>query len=60
MAAPIRMSDALARNAPRLSEDVELLVANCLAHGRRQFVEVLRTSLKSAVMCWNRWARLSQ
>lgn len=41
MAAPIRMWDALARNAPKLSEDVELLVANCLAHGRRQFVEVL-------------------
>ena len=41
LAAPIRMSDALARNAPKLSEDVELLVANCLAHGRRQFVEVL-------------------
>jgi transposase len=41
LAAPIRMSDALARNAPKLSEDVELLVANCLAHGRRQFVEVV-------------------
>ena len=41
LAAPIRMSDALARNAPKLSEEVELLVANCLAHGRRQFVEVL-------------------
>jgi len=39
--APIRMSDALARNAPKLGEEVELLVANCLAHGRRQFVEVL-------------------
>jgi transposase len=41
LSAPIRMSDALARNAPKLGEDVELLVANCLAHGRRQFVEVL-------------------
>jgi hypothetical protein len=41
LAAPIRMSDALARNAPKLSEDMELLVANCLAHGRRKFVEVL-------------------
>jgi len=41
LSAPIRMSDALARNAPKLGEDVELLVANCLAHGRRQFVEVV-------------------
>lgn len=41
LAAPIRMSDALARNAPKLSEGVEELIANCLAHGRRQFVEVL-------------------
>jgi hypothetical protein len=36
----ILMSDALARNAPKLSAGVELLLANCLAHGRRQFVEV--------------------
>jgi transposase len=41
LAAPIRMSDALARNAPKLSDGVEELIANCLAHGRRQFVEVL-------------------
>jgi len=41
LATPIRMSDALARNAPRLPDEAELLVANCLAHGRRQFVEVL-------------------
>ena len=41
LSAPIRMSDALARNAPKLGEEVELQVANCLAHGRRQFVEVL-------------------
>ena len=34
------MSDALSRNAPKLSAGVELLLANCLAHGRRQFVEV--------------------
>lgn len=38
--AAIQMSDALSRNAPELSEGVELLIANCLAHGRRQFVEV--------------------
>jgi len=34
------MCDALSRNTPKLSEGAELLLANCLAHGRRQFVEV--------------------
>lgn len=37
---PIQMCDALSRNAPKLAGGVEILVANCLAHGRRQFVEV--------------------
>lgn len=37
---PIQMSDALSRNVPKLGEGVQLLLANCLAHGRRQFVEV--------------------
>ena len=41
LAAPIRMSDALTRNAAKLSDGVEELIANCLAHGRPQFVEVL-------------------
>ena len=36
----IQMCDALSRNAPKLSKGVRLLLANCLAHGRRQFVEV--------------------
>jgi transposase len=36
---PIQMSDALSRNSPKV-EGVELLQANCLAHGRRQVVEV--------------------
>ena len=36
----IQMCDALSRNAPKLSKEVELLLAYCLAHGRRQFVEV--------------------
>src|SRR5215472_8714280 len=36
----IQMCDALSRNAPKLSEAVKLLLAYCLAHGRRQFVEV--------------------
>jgi transposase len=37
---PIQMCDALSRNAPKLAAGVEILLANCLAHGRRQFVEV--------------------
>jgi transposase len=36
----IQMCDALSRNVPKLSAGVEILLANCLAHGRRQFVEV--------------------
>lgn len=37
---PIQMCDALSRNVPKLPGGVEILLANCLAHGRRQFVEV--------------------
>jgi transposase len=37
LAPPIQMCDALSRNSPKL---VETLLANCLAHGRRQFTEV--------------------
>src|SRR3954451_17358522 len=37
---PIQMSDALSRNVPKLSSGVEILLANCLAHGRRQFIQV--------------------
>jgi hypothetical protein len=40
LARPIQMCDALSRNAPKLSDGAEILLANCLAHGRRQFVEV--------------------
>jgi hypothetical protein len=36
----IQMSDALSRNVPKLGPGVELLIANCLAHGRRQFIEI--------------------
>jgi len=39
LAAPIQMCDALSRNSPNLA-DVKVLLANCLAHGRRQFVDV--------------------
>jgi transposase len=38
--APVQMCDALSRNVPKLPGGVEILLANCLAHGRRQFVEV--------------------
>ena len=34
------MCDALSRNVPRLAAGTEILLANCLAHGRRQFVDV--------------------
>jgi transposase len=36
--APIQMCDALSRNTPK---SVETLLANCLAHGRRQFIELV-------------------
>jgi len=35
--APIQMCDALSRNMP---DELEAIVANCLTHGRRRFVEV--------------------
>ena len=37
---PIQICDALSRNIPKLPTGVEILLGNCLAHGRRQFVEV--------------------
>lgn len=37
---PIQICDALSRNIPTLPTGVEILLGNCLAHGRRQFVEV--------------------
>jgi transposase len=36
--APIQMCDALSRNIPK---GVETLIANCLAHGRRQVIDVV-------------------
>ena len=38
--APIQRCDALSRTVSKLPGGVEVLLANCLAHGRRQFVEV--------------------
>jgi hypothetical protein len=35
---PIQMCDALSRNMP---SDLRVIVANCLAHGRRNFVDVV-------------------
>ena len=34
------MCDALSRNAPKLNAGAEILLAYCMAHGRRQFVDV--------------------
>jgi len=34
------MCDALSRNTPKLTNGVKILLANCIAHGRRQFVEI--------------------
>ena len=39
---PIQMCDALSRNVPKLPTGVEILIAHCLAHGRRQFVEIVQ------------------
>jgi len=40
MSPPIQMCDALSRNTPKLTNGVTILLANCIAHGRRQFVDV--------------------
>src|ERR1039458_7604236 len=37
---PIQMCDALSRKTPKLTNGVQILLANCMAHGRRQFVDV--------------------
>jgi transposase len=40
LGAAIQMCDALSRNIPKLPAGVEILLANCLAHGRRQFIDI--------------------
>lgn len=37
---PIQMSDALSRNVPKSPSGMEILIARCLAHGRRQFINI--------------------
>ena len=37
LTAPIQMCDGLSRNLP---QELETIVANCLAHGRRKFVDM--------------------
>jgi len=41
LALPIQMCDALSRNLPA---ELETIVANCLAHGRRRFCRCQLTS----------------
>jgi transposase len=38
---PVQMCDALSRNVPKLTPGVEIMIAHCLAHGRRQFIEIV-------------------
>jgi len=52
LAPPIQMCDALARNSPKL---IETLLANCLAHGRRQFTEVADSFPDECRYYWSRW-----
>lgn len=40
MGSPIQMCDALSRNTPKQTNGVKILLAHCMAHGRRQFVDV--------------------
>jgi transposase len=37
---PIQMCDGLSRNEPELPEELKVILSNCNAHSRRQFVDV--------------------
>jgi hypothetical protein len=39
---PVQMCDALSRNVPKLASGVEIMIVHCVAHGRRQFVEIVQ------------------
>jgi hypothetical protein len=39
--APLLMNDGLSHNTSKLPPELEVVLANCLTHGRRQFVNVL-------------------
>ena len=54
--APIQMCDALSRNTPKLP-GVEVLLANCLAHRRRQVVDVASNFPEQAGMSLSRSVR---
>ena len=41
LSAPMLMCDALSRNEPKLGAGVEILLANCMAHGRRRYVDLI-------------------
>ncbi len=45
---PIQMCDALARNLPK---EFQAVVANCIAHGRRRFVEVAAKFPRGMPLC---------
>lgn len=38
--APVLMADALNHNTPKLPADLEVVLTNCLLHGRRQFTDI--------------------
>jgi len=38
---PVLMSDALSHNTPRVPAELEVVLTNCLTHGRRQFTDIL-------------------
>jgi transposase len=40
---PVLMCDALNHNRPKMDQGVQVLLANCLAHGRRKFVELFES-----------------
>ena len=52
--APIQMCDALSRNLPK---KLEIIIAHCLAHARRHFVEVTPNFPRSAGLCWRVWVK---